>query len=107
MKINKIIVKICTTHYVKSWTDRNEMFNDPDKQRKYVIEKLKATEELIMRSNKVDVIRCAKEQVFDTEKETTRTIQARIRHLMETHKKTNKRIKASDIRSFFNIKGLD
>ena len=58
-----------------------------------------------MRSNKVDAIQCAKEQVFDAEKETTRTIQARNRHLIKIHKKTNERTEAAGIRSFLMSKG--
>ena len=43
-EINKIIIKMCTKHYVECWKDRNEEFHDPQRQRQHVIEWMKEIE---------------------------------------------------------------
>ena len=95
---------MCTNHYVECWTDRNEKFHDPAKQRQYVIEWMNEIEAMILRSNRIDAIRCVRNHSIRVDNATTKQIQARNSQLLEVHKKAKERKESRDIMSFFPVK---
>lgn len=95
---------MCTNHYVECWTDRNEKFNDPAKQRQHVIEWMNKIEAMILRSNRIDAIRCVRNHSISIENATIKQIQARNSQLSEVHKKAKERKESRDIMSFFPVK---
>ena len=103
-EINKIIIKMCTNHYVECWKDRNEEFHDPQKQRQYVIEWMKAIERMILNSNKECAIKCLRSQEVNVQETSTKHLQRRNRHLLEVHKKSKEGANNWDIRSFMVTK---
>ena len=70
-ELNRIIVKACTSHYIECWRERNEQYHKPQKQRKYVIEWAKTLEIKILRSNKIDAIRCLRNNKVSYESKST------------------------------------
>jgi len=81
-EINRIIVKMCTNHYVVCWNERNEQFHDPQKQRKHAIEWMNGIELLMPRSNKCDDIRCLRNQETNVQTTSTMHLQRRNRNLL-------------------------
>ena len=86
------------------WSDQNDKFHDPAKQRQCALDWLKATEELILRLNKVDAIRCVRNQVFNAKNKTIKTIQVKNRYFLEACKKLSERNDCASIRFFFNMR---
>ena len=68
---------------MECWFERNEQFHDEDKQRKYVLEWTKALEERILKSNKVNAIRCLQQNKVRLEDKTTNYLQSRNKYLMK------------------------
>ena len=101
--MNRCIVKKCTSHYVECWMERNEQFHDPDKQRKYMLEWTETLETKILQSNKVNAIRCLRQNVVRVEDKTTKYLQLRNRYLMKVLKDDKEDERNGDVRSYFNI----
>ena len=83
--------------------ERNEQFHDPDKQRKYVLEWTETLETKILQSNKVNAIRCLRQNVVRVEDKTTKYLQLRNRYLMKVLKDDKEDERNGDVRSYFNI----
>ena len=98
------MVKMCTNHYIECWTDRNEKFHDPVKQRQCVIERMNGIEAMILRSNRIYAITCVRNHSISIENATTKQIQARNSQLLEVYKKAKERKESRDIMSFFPVK---
>ena len=90
-EINRIIVKMCTNHYIECWNERNEHFRDQQKQRKHAIEWMSAIESLMLRSNKCDAIRCLMSQETNVQTTSTMHLQRRNIHLLQVYKLSKKK----------------
>ena len=95
---------MCTNYYIECWTDRNEKFHDPEKQRKHAIEWMNKIEVMISGSNKIDAIRCVRNYPVSAENATIKQIQARNSQLLEVYKKAKERKETRDIMSLFPVK---
>ena len=101
--VNRYIVKKCTSHYMECWKERNEQFNDPVKQRAYVIEWSKTLESKILQSNKVNAIRYLRHNVVWFEDKTTKYLQSRNRYLMKMYKEDKEETSNDNIRSYYQM----
>jgi hypothetical protein len=106
-ELNRRIVKMCTTHYMDYWRERNEQFNEPQKQREYVVEWSKALEVKILRSNKVDAIRCLRNNSVNYESKSIAYLQQRNRYLMRVYKESKIEENNRDIRSYIRVNNVD
>ena len=104
---NKIIIKMCTNHYLECLRERNEHHCDPKKKQEYIIEWMKEIENVILRSNRVQATRCMREQKFNVQTLSIIHLQQRNKHLLKTCKLSNKELKNSDTRMFFFAKERD
>ena len=102
--INRRIIKRYTSYYMECWFERNEQFHDEDKQRKYVLEWTKALEERILKSNKVNAIRCLQQNKVRLEDKTTNYLQSRNKYLMKVYKDDKEETRNADVRSYFKLK---
>ena len=102
-ELSKIIVKRCTNHYIKCWSDRNDKFHDEESKRNYVIEWTKALESMILRSNKLEAIKCLRNQAVDIRSTSTSTLQNRNKHLIEVFKRSKVDENSGDIRQHMKV----
>ena len=102
-ELNHIIVKACTFYYMDCWRERNEQFHDPNKQREYVVEWSKALEEKIIRSNKINAIRCLRNNKVNYEMNSIRSLHHRNRYLMSVYKASKDEENNGDLRSYMRI----
>ena len=65
---------------------------------------MKEIENMIIRSNRVQAIRCIREQEVNVQTSSIMNLQQRNKYLLKMHKLSNKESKNLDIRMFFDAK---
>ena len=102
-EVSKVIVKLCTNHYIECWYDRNEKYHDEEKKRRYVIEWTEALENMIVRSNKLEAIKCLRNQAVNIQNTSTTQLQHRNKHLIEVYKCSKVDNNSVDIRQYMRV----
>ena len=102
-EMNRIIVKACTVHYMDCWRDRNEQFHETRKQREYVIKWSKDLEIKILQSNKIEAIRCLRNNKINYETTSIAGMHRRNRHLMSVFKASKNETNNGDMRSYMRM----
>ena len=81
--LNRKVVKLRASHHIEYWKERNEYFHNPQKQREYVIEWIKALEERILRSCKINATWWLRNNNAQIESKMIKHLQQRNRLLIE------------------------
>ena len=96
-------MKSCTNHYIECWDDRNKKYHDEEKKRRYFIEWTEALENIIVRSNKLEAIKCLRNQVVNIQNTSTTQLQHRNKYLIEVYKHSKVDNNSVDIRQYMRV----
>ena len=98
--MNRIITKKYVHYYMNCKKEQNEVYHSPKIQREFVLQQKENTENSILQSNKLGVIKYFHVQGVDVVRALIIYLQIRNIHLMNVHKKVVK-IDNSNIRNYF------